>query len=448
MSRLLFGTDGVRGIANEDLTPDLAFELARAGAYVLGSDKKRPKFVIGMDTRLSSDMLESAIVAGLCSAGSDAVCVNVLPTPAVAYLIRYLGADGGIMVSASHNPARYNGIKFFDRNGYKLRDDTERQIEGALSDNAAMPRCTGADIGRRIVEEKAAESYMDFLAGTVSESLKGLKIGVDCANGAAFKVAPFVLEKLGARVSVINNNPDGLNINDQCGSTYPEGLSSFVKAEGLNMGLAFDGDADRLIAIDERGNMVDGDYIMAICARRLKAQGKLAQSTIVATVMSNLGLHEAAGSMGCKVEETNVGDKYVLERMMQKGYSLGGEQSGHIIFLEYNTTGDGILTALQLLDSMKYFNKTLSQLCDGIKKYPQVLINANVKDEKKCLYGKDAAICDEIEKIENWLKGSGRVLIRPSGTEPLVRIMLEGRDTVRLKMYAENLARLIENRLA
>lgn len=444
----LFGTDGVRGIANEELTCDLAFKLARAGAAILGSGIKRPKFVLGTDTRLSSDMLESAMVAGLCSAGSDAVLVGVLPTPAVAYLIRHLGADGGIVISASHNPAQYNGIKFFDRNGYKLDDDVEEAIETKVFEGNMEIPCTDGDLGRKINEAQGIRYYADFLKGTVSRGFEGLKVGVDCANGAAYKIAPLVLEELGASVSVINDSPDGMNINAQCGSTHPEGLAAFVKERGLDIGLAFDGDADRLIAVDGRGEIIDGDYIMAICAQRLKEQGKLAGDTVVATVMSNLGLHKAMKKIGCRVEETKVGDRYVLERMMEKGYSLGGEQSGHIIFLDINTTGDGMLTALQLLESVKYFGKCLSDLCSTMQKFPQVLVNARVKNSNKEAYRQDEVILSEIEKIQNQLEGNGRVLIRPSGTEPLVRIMLEGQDTGQLKQYAENLAKVIETRLA
>lgn len=448
MSGKLFGTDGVRGIANGKLTADLAFKLARAGAEILGDGMKRPKFVLGTDTRISADMLESAMVAGLCSMGSDAIVVGVVPTPAVAYLTRHLGAHGGIMVSASHNPAEYNGIKFFDRKGYKLDDDMERAIENITLKGTKKPPCTGSDLGRKIVEAKGLKYYKDYLKGTVSGDFTGLEVGVDCANGSAFNIAPLVLTELGAKVSVMNDKPDGLNINKLCGSTHPEGLASLVKERDLDLGLAFDGDADRLIAVDNKGKIIDGDYIMAICAHRLKEQGTLAGDTVVATVMSNLGLHRAMEEIGCKVEETQVGDKYVLQRMMEKGYIFGGEQSGHIIFSELNTTGDGLLTALQLLESIKYFDKSLSQLCDSIEKFPQVLVNARVKDYNKEAYCEDGIIIDGIERVRDRLKGDGRLLVRPSGTEPFIRIMLEGRDTGQLRLYAEELASLIENRLA
>ncbi len=446
----LFGTDGVRGIANKELTPELAFRLARAGADILSNGKKRPRFVLGTDTRLSSDMLENAIAAGLCSVGSDAIIVGIAPTPAVAYLVRHFNADGGIMVSASHNPAQYNGIKFFDRRGYKLDDHEEEIIENKVYQTPAETGspCLGGDLGRNIRRPEGIQYYADFLKDTVFHSFKGLRLGVDCANGAAYRVAPSVLKDLGADVSVINDTPDGLNINARCGSTDPGALAALVKKKGLDIGLAFDGDADRLIAVDEKGNIVDGDYIMAICARRFKEQGTLAKDALVATVMSNLGLHEAMNNIGCVVEETRVGDRYVLQRMMDRGYNLGGEQSGHIIFLDYNTTGDGLLTALQVIDSIKYFGESLSELCSIVQKYPQVFINARVKEANKKVYQKDRIINDEIERVKNRLKGNGRLLVRPSGTEPFIRVMLEGRNTDQLKEYAENLATLIENRLA
>jgi len=442
----LFGTDGVRGIANNELTSDLAFKLAQAGAKVLGQGIEKPKFVIGTDTRLSSDMLESAMVAGLCSVGSDAILAGVVPTPAVAYLIRRLDADGGIVISASHNPAQYNGIKFFDRHGYKLEDGMEEAIEQRVLTGTDAGLCAGEALGRKTVETKGVEYYIDYLKGTVSGSFEGMRVAVDCANGAAYMAAPSVLKELGAQVRIINDKPNGLNINVDCGSTHPGGLASFVKEEGLDLGLAFDGDADRVIAVDNRGRVIDGDYIMAICGRRLKQEGKLAGNTVVATVMSNIGLHKAMEGIGCRVEETQVGDRYVLQRMKEKGYSFGGEQSGHIIFLEHNTTGDGLLSALQLLESIKYFDSSLAELCSTMEKYPQVLVNARVENSKKESYREDTVICSEIDRIQNQLKGNGRLLIRPSGTEPLVRIMLEGQDTKQLQLYADNLATLIESR--
>lgn len=443
----LFGTDGVRGIANRELTADLAFRLAQAGATILGHGKKKPRLVVGTDTRISADMLESALVAGLCSAGCDAICVGVVPTPAVAYLTRRLKADGGVVISASHNPVEYNGIKFFNSEGYKLEDEIEEEIEDIVLNNRHMGPVPVNRLGRRINEVKGTRYYIDYLKGTVKHSFEGMKIAVDCANGAAYKAAPAILKELGAEVRIINNKPTGLNINVNCGSTYPNEIKGYVRDVGADVGLAFDGDADRLIAIDNKGEVVDGDYIMAICGRRLKEEGRLAKDTIVATVMSNLGLHKAMNAIGCRIEETAVGDKYVLQRMKEKGYNLGGEQSGHIIFLDYNTTGDGILSALQLLEAIKISGKSLSELRTVMHKYPQVLVNARVENSRKDAYKEDVIICSEIERIEEELQGKGRLLIRPSGTEPLIRIMIEGENLQQLQFYANNLAKLIESRL-
>ncbi len=443
----LFGTDGVRGIANRELTAELAYKLAQAGAAVLGRGIDRPRFILGTDTRISSDMLESAMAAGLCSVGSNAVLVGVVPTPAVAYLIRHLNADGGIVISASHNPAEYNGIKFFDSRGYKLEDDMEEAIEEMVINGTGIKLSDGQNLGRKTAETGGTRYYIDYLKSTVSGSFEGMKVAVDCANGASYLAAPSILQELGANVRVINNKPDGLNINVDCGSTHPEGLASFVKEEEAHLGLAFDGDADRVIAVDGEGRIVDGDYIMAICGRRLKEQGRLANDTVVATVMSNLGLHRAMEQAGCRVEETRVGDRYVLQRIREKGYNFGGEQSGHIIFLEHNSTGDGLLSALQLLESIKFFGRSLAELRDTMEKFPQVLVNVEVENSKKDSYRQDRVICSEIDRIESQLKNNGRVLIRPSGTEPLVRIMMEGQDAGQLRLYADNLARLIESRL-
>lgn len=443
----LFGTDGVRGIANKDLTAQLAFRLAQAGAMVLGDGIDKPRLVIGADTRISADMLESAMVAGLCSVGCSAVWVGVVPTPAVAYLTRRLEADGGIMISASHNPVEYNGIKFFNREGYKLEDDIEDDIEKLVIQKRVIEYPGVEKLGRRINEVKGTRYYIDYLKGTVSRSFEGTRVAVDCANGASYMAAPAILKELGADVRVINNKPDGLNINVNCGSTHPEELADYVKEIGADIGLAFDGDADRLIAVDNKGAVLDGDHIMAICAKRMKEEGKLAKDTVVATVMSNLGFHRAMEKIDCRVEQTSVGDRYVLQRMKEIGYSLGGEQSGHIIFLDHNTTGDGILSALHLLESLKYFDKSLSDMRGIMEKFPQVLVNAKVGGTDKDAYRRDAIICSEIERIESELKGCGRVLIRPSGTEPLVRIMLEGKNKNQLQFLADNLAKLMESRL-
>lgn len=443
----LFGTDGVRGIANKELTAQLAFKLAQAGANILGRGIDRPKIVVGTDTRISADMLENALVSGLCSAGCDAICVGVVPTPAVAYLTRRFKANGGVVISASHNPVEYNGIKFFNREGYKLEDEVEEEIERLVFQSRELKDVSGKDLGRRINQTRATRYYIDFLKSTVKNNFEGMKIVVDCANGAAYKAAPAVLEELGADVKAVNDKPTGLNINVNCGSTHPEGLMNIVKEIGADIGLAFDGDADRLIAVDDKGRIVDGDYIISICGQRLKEEGRLVDNTIVATVMSNIGMHKAMEKIGCKVEETSVGDRYVLQRMREKGYNLGGEQSGHLIFLDYNTTGDGILSALQLIETIKVSGKNLSKLSSIMKKYPQVLVNAKVQGSNKSAYKQDAIICSEIERVEEEIKGNGRLLIRPSGTEPLVRVMLEGENKNQLQFYAENLARLIESRL-
>lgn len=443
----MFGTDGVRGVANTELTAEIAYKLGRAGAYILASETHRPRIVVGMDTRISGDMLESAIVAGICSAGAEAICVGIIPTPAVAFLTRRYKADAGIVISASHNPVEYNGIKFFNQDGYKLPDDVEDKIEAVVRNNCAeVPFPTGGKLGRKIVVDSAARDYIDFLESTVDINLEGMKIAVDCAQGASFIIAPKLLTELGAEVLAIYNDPDGKNINKECGSTHPEHLKQFVVENGCDIGLAFDGDADRLIAVDENGNVVHGDFTMFICASYLKEINKLKKGSLVVTVMSNLGLEIALKERGIRTVKTKVGDRYVLEEMLKDGYCIGGEQSGHIIFLDYNTTGDGMITALQLLTVMKNKGQKLSALASGMTELPQVLYNAKVANNKKDLYMSDEVIVSEIKKIEDRLDGTGRVLIRPSGTEPLVRVMLEGKDTEELNSLAKNLALLIEER--
>lgn len=445
----LFGTDGVRGIANRDLTPELAYKLGRIGAYILSKEnKKRAKVAIGKDTRISGDLLESAMTAGFLSMGVDVISLGVIPTPAVAYLTRYLGADFGVVISASHNPAEYNGIKFFDSRGYKLPDEVEEQIEEYILDDRDVDvRMEGKDVGTIIYDENSINEYTDFLKTTINCDFKGFKIAVDAGNGAAYKSAPKLLKDLGADVVIINDNPDGININKGCGSTDPEVISQLVKEVGADIGLSFDGDADRLIAVDEKGDIVDGDHIMAICGLNLKKHNKLKKNTIVGTVMSNIGLEIAMKEHGCSVVKTKVGDRYVLEEMMKEGYSLGGEQSGHVIFLDHNTTGDGLLTAIQLIATMKDENKKLSELAKVMTSYPQVLVNAKVKKENKEAYKNDDVIMKEIASVEEKLAGEGRVLIRPSGTEPLVRVMLEGKNQEELNKMATSLAKLIEERL-
>lgn len=444
----LFGTDGVRGVANSELTPELAFKIGRAGAYVLTSDAHKPKILVGRDTRISGEMLESALIAGICSVGAQAVCAGVIPTPAIAYLVRTQGFDAGVMISASHNPFEHNGIKYFNSEGYKLSDEIEERIEAIILDNAEeISRPTHENVGRISHDSTLCEKYIKFAASTTEVRLDGMKIAIDCANGASSVTAQKALEILGAEVSVINNSPDGININADCGSTHIEGLMRYATEVGADMGLAFDGDADRVLAVSEKGEYVDGDKIMAICALDLKARGKLKKNTIVATVMSNLGLFVMGREKGLNIEKTKVGDRYVLEEMLKSDYSIGGEQSGHVILLEHNTTGDGLVTGIQLASAVKKSGKTLSELAGVMDVYPQVLINAKVKTENKERYTEDAEIMAEIEKIEAEFANNGRVLIRPSGTEPLVRVMIEGKDENIIRTRAEALADLIVKKL-
>lgn len=443
----MFGTDGVRGIANTELTAELSFKLGRSGAHILANGVHKPKIVVGMDTRISGSMLEGALVAGICSAGAEAICVGIVPTPAVAHLVRAYKADAGVVISASHNPVEYNGIKFFNEKGYKLPDEVEDRIEDLVHKNCeGVPSPTGSKLGRKVVVDYAAKDYMDYLKSVVDVNFEGLKIAVDCAQGASYAIAPKLLSELGAEVLAIYNDPDGKNINKDCGSTHPEHLQKFVIENGCDAGFAFDGDADRLIAVDEKGNTVHGDFIMSICAGYLKEVGKLTKNTLVVTVMSNLGLDIAMRERNIDIVKTKVGDRYVLEEMLKSGYSIGGEQSGHIIFLDYNTTGDGMITALQLLTVMAKKGKSLSMLASIMTELPQVLCNAEVNNSRKEAYITDMVIQEEIRKIEDKLSGNGRVLIRPSGTEPLVRVMLEGKDQQELEILAKNLAYLIEER--
>lgn len=444
----MFGTDGVRGIANLELTADLAFKLGRAGAHVLTEGTHKPKILVGMDTRISCDMLESALVSGILSVGAEVISVGVIPTPAVAYLTRRYKCDAGVVISASHNPVEYNGIKFFNAKGYKLSDELEDKIQYVIENEIdEIPSPVGGAIGRKIKEEGALEEYVEFAKSTIAGDLKGTRVALDCANGAAFKAAVRAFRELGAEVVVINSTPDGVNINDGCGSTHPEELQEYVVKKKCHLGLAFDGDADRCLAVDDNGRLIDGDYIMAICAKDLKEQGKLKNDTLVVTVMSNMGLFIALDKEGISTAKTKVGDRYVLEEMVKEGYSLGGEQSGHIIFLDYNTTGDGLVTALTLASIVKRTGKSLSELASIMKQLPQVLANAIVPNEKKNIYLEDKEIIEEIEKIEKSLDGCGRVLIRPSGTEPLVRVMLEGENQEEIDNMAHNLAKLIEDKV-
>ncbi|NLD18935.1 MAG: phosphoglucosamine mutase [Clostridiales bacterium] len=444
----LFGTDGVRGVANAELTPELAFKLGKAGAYVLSKDKTRPVVLIGKDTRLSGDMLEDALSAGILAVGGNVIKVGVLPTPAIAYLVRTYQADAGVVISASHNPFEYNGIKFFNGDGFKLDDSMEDEIEDIiLRDIDVNSHITGDKLGRCLeADDDAMDRYAKFLESTIDVDIKGMKLVLDCANGAAYSVAAKVYSELGADITVIGNKPNGININDNCGSTHTEKLQAEVVRQDAFLGLAYDGDADRLIAVDEKGRVIDGDKLICICAEMMKAKGLLTENLVTATVMSNIGFHKYIEKIDAEVEVTSVGDRYVLESMLKTGCSIGGEQSGHIIFLNHTTTGDGILSSLQLLQAVLLSGKKPSELSDAIDIFPQVLRNARVKSENKQKFEQDAIVKQAIANVESEIKGVGRVLIRPSGTEPLVRVMIEGEDTDHIARLAEDLAVLLTKR--
>lgn len=437
----LFGTDGVRGVANEELTPELAFRLGKAGAYVLGKGLEKARIVIGKDTRISGDMLEAALTAGICSMGADVLQVGVLPTPGVAYLTRTMGASAGVVISASHNPYQDNGIKFFAGSGFKLPDQLEDEIEKALKEIDSLEFPTGSKIGRVIHVEKASENYADFLK-SIAMPLDGIKVVLDCANGAASEVGAKILRDLGAVVIPIFNQPDGININVNCGSTHPGALAEEVLKQAADIGLACDGDADRLVAVDEKGQIIDGDFIMVICALALKEKGQLIQDSLTVTVMSNMGLHKALRNSGIKIYETKVGDRYVMEKLLETGTALGGEQSGHIIFLEHNTTGDGLLSALMLLSVLKEKNAKLSELAAQMKRFPQVLVNSRVSDKEKIM--NSHLVHSKIEEVQKYLGDDGRILVRPSGTESLIRVMLEGPDQHELQKLAEEVLEVIK----
>ena len=443
----LFGTDGVRGVANEELTPLLAMQLGQAGAYVLAKENQhKPTIMVGCDTRISGDMLANALMAGVCSVGANAVYVGVVPTPAVAYLTKKYKVDAGVVISASHNPVEFNGIKFFDGNGYKLPDAVEDEIEALVKsgmDGVKFP--IGSGVGKIKYRTDAREEYINHAIQSVNVDLSDLKIVVDCAEGASFYTSVEAMKELGAEVIAIHNNPDGTNINANCGSTHMEELMARVVYEKANIGLAFDGDADRLLAVDENGKLVNGDQIMAIVGNYMKSQGKLKLDTIVVTVMSNLGFFLMAEKNGITAEQTKVGDRYVLERMREIGASLGGEQSGHVIFLDENTTGDGLLSALHLLQVLVETGKPLSELAEVMEVLPQALVNAKVPNHKKDSYMEYPEIADAIAKLNDKFAGEGRVLIRPSGTEPLVRVMIEGKDQKMIETEAKKLAELIQN---
>ena len=426
MSRL-FGTDGVRGLVNEFLTPELAYHLGRAAASYFGQSVDRPTFLIGRDTRISGGMLENALASGICAVGGDVIILGEAPTPAIAYLVRQKGCTAGVVISASHNPYPDNGIKFFDGNGFKLPDAVEDEIEKLCTASAddCLPRPTKGDIGQIFYHQDWVEEYVNFVVST-SDTLTGVKVVYDGAHGAASYVGPKILRQLGAEVVAINVTPTGTNINDNAGSTHLEGLQEAVLREGAQVGIANDGDADRCLMVDEKGQVLDGDQIMLLCGLHLKEQGKLKENMIVGTVMSNIGFHKAAKELGMQTCSTAVGDRYVLEKMLADGYSIGGEQSGHVIFLDYNSTGDGLLTAVQTLSIMKEKGKSLSELAGLMTKYPQLLVNVRVLT--KAGWETNTAIQDVIREAEEELGSNGRILVRPSGTEPLIRVMAEGPD--------------------
>ena len=439
----LFGTDGVRGVANKDLTAELAVDLAIAAAHILGEigafTGHRPKAIVGQDSRASGDFLEAAVVAGLTSAGVDVYRVGVLPTPAISYLVKESGADLGVMISASHNPMPDNGIKFFARGGDKLADSVEAQIEAHLGEPWDRP--IGNDVGRIINDDSAKQKYLTHLLATINTDLAGLKVVVDCANGAASFVAPIAYEKAGAKVTAISATPTGWNINENCGSTHLENLISEVKKSGADLGVAHDGDADRCLLIDHKGEIIDGDYILMILASALQAGNKLNKKTVVGTVMSNLGFVNAMESDGIAVVKTAVGDRYVLENMLVNNYSLGGEQSGHVILREFSNTGDGLLTALQVMQVVAKSKKSLSELASKMQKYPQVLIN--VKGVKREKLAASTKISDYIAEQEKSLGSNGRILVRASGTESLIRVMVEAKEMQTAQKIADSIAELV-----
>ena len=452
--RKYFGTDGIRRIANIELSPELVYKVAKAGAYVLSKHTDHaPTILIGRDTRISGTLIESAMVAGFLSYGANVKLLGVIPTPAVAYLTRKLNADASVVISASHNTYEFNGIKYFSNKGMKIPDTLEEEIEEVM-ESGKLEELTAVNdkIGVSEYCLDLIDEYVYFFRKNFDDDMEKLVsddfiVGLDTANGATYKVAEKVFKSLGIKYKIINNNPDGININQNCGSTHLEGLKKFVVENNLSMGVAYDGDGDRCLAVDENGNEIDGDKIMAIISSSLRKKGKLAKDTIVATVMSNLGLNKYARDNGLELLQTKVGDRYVLEEMLKDGFNLGVEQSGHVILLDYNPTGDGILTSLMLIKSILEENKKASQMAQMVKLYPQVLVNAKVNSEKKYGFKDDKEIKNAIEKLEKEFAGNGRVLIRPSGTEPLVRVMIEGEDQKYIQKKAEEIAKLIESKL-
>ena len=445
----LFGTDGVRGVANKDLTCELAMKLGRAAAAVLTNKSTRhPRVIIGKDTRLSSDMLENAMAAGLCSVGASVVLLGVVPTPAVAYLVEKYKADAGIMISASHNAYEYNGIKIFSGDGFKLPDDLEERIESLILGEAPLPAAPAdSDLGTVETAPNALRDYIDHVKSTVHFSLDGLEIALDCANGSSAMTAETLFTELGAKVHMLANEPNGVNINDGCGSTDMESVIEYVKTHKVDAGIAFDGDADRCLAVDENGEPVDGDFIMAICGLDMKSRGKLNKNCIVGTIMTNLGFIKFCEANGIHFEATKVGDRYVLEEMLLENYSFGGEQSGHVIFRDFATTGDGQLTAAQLLSIMKRREAKLSSMTTVMERYPQTMKNIRVSPEGKLAFYTDPKVKQAIDAATKTLAGNGRVIVRPSGTEPLLRVMVEGQDLALIEKIAEDISEVIKEEL-
>ena len=448
-----FGTDGIRRIANTHLTPELVYKVAKAGAYVLSKHSNHtPTILIGRDTRISGTLIESAMTAGFLSYGANVKLLGVIPTPAVAYLTKKLNADASVVISASHNTFEFNGIKFFSNKGMKIPDEIEEEIEEVM-DSGKLEELTAKNekIGISEIEFDLMNEYKEFIVNIFKDDIKknlreDFVVGIDTANGATYKIAEKIFTELGINYKIISNEPTGININENCGSTHLENIKKFVKDNKLSLGIAYDGDGDRCLAVDENGNTIDGDIVLAIVSKYLKEKNKLNKDTVVATVMSNLGLKKYAQTNNLNLVQTKVGDRYVLEEMLKNNYNLGGEQSGHIIMLDYNPTGDGILTSLMLIKILLESNATASKLTDIITIYPQVLVNAKVDDKKKYDYSEDEEIQKEIEKLENEFSGDGRVLIRTSGTEPLVRVMIEGKDIDLLTKKANELAKLIEKK--
>ena len=452
--RKYFGTDGIRRIANTELTPELVYRVAKAGAYVLSKHTDHtPTLLIGRDTRISGTLIESAMTAGFLSYGANVIQLGVIPTPAVAYLTKKLKADASVVISASHNTYEFNGVKYFSNKGMKIPDDLEEEIEEVM-DSGKLEELTAKNdqIGVAQLRENLLDEYVYFFRKNFEEEIEEMNridftVGIDTANGATSVVAEKVFKALGINYKIINDEPNGVNINENCGSTHLEGLKKFVKEGKLSLGIAYDGDGDRCLAVDEKGNLIDGDMILAIISQYLKEKGKLSKDTVVATVMSNLGLNKFAEKNSLNFKQTKVGDRYVLEEMLKEGYNLGGEQSGHVIFLDYNPTGDGILTSLMLIKVLLEKNMAASKLCNVITMYPQVLVNAKVNSNNREKYKEDEIIVKAIENLEKEFSGNGRVLIRPSGTEPVVRVMIEGEDQKYITQKANELAKLIEERL-